>query len=698
MSDPITHEFESSVRARDAHETVLLDLPRTILPKQGSKWLITGVRKPLSSSSYDFNTYAQGVDGTVAVSTAVKQNSDQTFTGHLMMARERLLNLIDSTIHNERIALVVKALIAGDRRDFAPLRTTFQKSGLSHVIAVSGMHLALVMAGVLLLLRKAGLRRGRARIVALAFALLFTFFSGCAPSTMRAFAMASLAAVIPVTHHRICREQLVAIAVLTLILFEPRLLFSISLRLSAAAVMGIIVFTPLAHVWCRALFPLFSQKINDAIALSLTAWISTLPLSLSVFSTISIVAVPTNILAAPWVTLSFITGLLGAMASYLIPQLSWLFLAPAQFFAAGLLTLARAAAVTESNWERLFSFFNTGLLSASFTSITWVMIGLSVLLLLYFWPLPSQLLSSWILMHYPQWLLKEGNDARMRPQKIVSLLAGIALVITLVVLIAPRLISKPLAVSDKSEDGVYFLSVGQGDATYVESGEDSALIDGGPDGLVLRKALDEASVDTIDTLVITHAHADHIEGAFDLDKSYRIKRIVVAEGAQHDSRVVALARQLGVGVETMLAGDSFILGSERVEAVWPKVAVDDARANENCLVTRITEAGAQREEIPDVLITGDAEAQTIVQAEESDANRAAPVALKVGHHGSRPSLSPRLFEVVNVARAIISVGKNSYGHPKEETLERLKSEQIPFKRTDVSGTVYLPFAVGGMAQ
>ncbi len=235
---------------------------------------------------------------------------------------------------------------------------------------------------------------------------------------------------------------------------------------------------------------------------------------------------------------------------------------------------------------------------------------------------------------------------------------------------------------------VSFIDVGQGDATLVQSGGQSYLVDGGdPEaGPEVVDFLRSRGVEELDGMVATHPDADHIGGLPDVLDAFEVSTVYISGDTKGTTTYNAFLRAVqaeGARVFEARAGTRFDWGGTGATVVAPPPEVDGglfSDPNENSVALLLAFGGAR------ILLPGDAENQ----AEEymSTGLYTGPVtALKVGHHGSSSSTTPLLLSRFRPEVAVISVGNNSYGHPTPQTLRRLKTVGAEVFRTDEDGDV-----------
>ena len=228
---------------------------------------------------------------------------------------------------------------------------------------------------------------------------------------------------------------------------------------------------------------------------------------------------------------------------------------------------------------------------------------------------------------------------------------------------------------------VVFVDVGQGDAAVLRSGAWTGLVDGGPSGseAAVKAALTKLGVRRLDTLVISHLHADHTGGLPALIRRYRPRRAWVA-GSVTGSLAKAL-RGAGTVVKQARRGLTARFGKAKASVLAPGGLSGDANTDS---IVLLLQAGGRR-----VVFTGDSTGGGEAAAGASLA-RGPPVdVLKVSHHGSRSSTTGSFVGDARPRVAVISVGRNSYGHPTNETVQRLRRGGARVFSTRKSGSITL---------
>ncbi len=251
---------------------------------------------------------------------------------------------------------------------------------------------------------------------------------------------------------------------------------------------------------------------------------------------------------------------------------------------------------------------------------------------------------------------------------------------------APIVEPEPV-VTQPSEDSffeVHYLDVGQGDCSLVICDGHAMLIDGGEasESSKVYAYLKAHDISHLDYIVATHAHSDHI-GGLSGALNYASVDIAFCPVTSYDSKAfesfVKYLEKQGVSITVPAVGDSFMLGSSTVQILGPQKNYDDP--NDTSIVLKVTYGDTS------FLFTGDAERTAEADILDAGFDVSATV-LKVGHHGSDTSTSYPFLREIMPQYAVIQVGKdNSYGHPTEDTMSRLRDADVQVFRNDLQGTI-----------
>jgi competence protein ComEC len=532
--------------------------------------------------------------------------------------------------------------VVGDVSRLDPaVRESFQRTGLTHLTAVSGSNCAIVSGAVLLLCRV--LRAGpvtSALMAALGLAG-FVVLARPEPSVLRAAVMGGVALVALGAGRPRAALPALAAAVGVLLLINPELARSPGFALSVLATSGLLLIAP---GWRDGLrrggVP---AGAAEALAVPAAAQVACAPVIAAIGGGVGLLTVPANLLAIPAVAPATVLGVSAALASAVSPPvaaiLAWLASWPTWY----LVQVARIGAGLPDNtlpWP-------TGI--AGGLALAGLLAGL-------------------------------GLAGRVRMLRLAA-----AVVVAVLVLVALPL--RTLAPGWPPPGWLLVgCSVGQGDALVLRAGPGSAVvIDAGPDPAPVDGCLRRLRIRSIPLFVISHLHADHVGGAEGVLRGRTVGAVLVGQYTEPESGRTLLAeatRRAAVPMTITAAGASYQVGDLRLEVVWPTGSYRGTRSdpNNNSLVLRVTSGGVS------ILLTGDVERE----AEQGLMAAGVPLqadVLKVPHHGSSHS-TPEFLDRVRPRIGIVEVGAgNDYGHPSQATITRLRRIGARILRTDTDGDV-----------
>lgn len=544
---------------------------------------------------------------------------------------------------------LVTALITGDKTQLPDgVYSALRRSGLAHVIAVSGLHVSFLAGLITTLL---GRRRRLSAVVGICLLFFFAAVAGNTPSVQRAAFMQAMLLIAPLADRENDPPTALSTVLMVLLVVNPYAAASVSLQLSFAAVAGIFLFTgPLCEKWGRKLprkpksFWIklgcrTARVVIDSVATTLGAIVFTTPLMALYFDSISLISPLANLLALWAVSLAFLGGLAVAVLGVFLPAL------------AGLLAWVAALPVWYLQW-----------VSAALAGLPFASVSVHSIYLILCMALTYGLIALWVLWRGP------------KGRVVVPVCLSTSTLCGALILQTAALTGGSLTVS--------VLDVGQGLSVALYSKGQTALIDcGGYDaGNTAADHFQSMGLSHIDLVILTHYHDDHAAGIPQLLERMDVGLLVLPD-VEPDSALRAEIQKAAqaAGVETLLVTDGATAQLGEVElTIYPPLGSGDS--NEEGLSV-LGSAGDF-----DFLVTGDMDT-TVEGRLVKYGNLPDTELLVVGHHGSRYAASEELLQAIQPELAVISVGYNTYGHPAEETLGRLARYGCDIYRTDWSGTV-----------
>jgi competence protein ComEC len=558
----------------------------------------------------------------------------------------------------EREAALARGFVLGqDDRIDGRTRDDFQRSNLTHLLAVSGENVILlgVLAWPLLALFGLPLR---ARLVGtLCLIAIYVPVTGAGPSIQRAGVMGAAGLVAALADRPRARWYAVLLAAGATLAVNPRADGDVGWQLSFAAVVGIML-------WAKRLAAMLSGEaerrsarhaLAEAVAVTASATVATAPLMASAFDQFSPAALPANVLAAPAVApamwLGMLTGIAGQAPFLPVEPLNWL----------DSLCLAYIAQI--AHWLATPDWALLTVHLGSVWSVAAAYAGLLIAMELFL-----------------RWL--DRGKGRPRETRIRASISprGAGLIAVAALLVASAVLW-PFGgrATPGSTQGmtVRVLDVGQGDSILLQPPDgDPVLVDTGPPEDGVEDRLRQLGVDRLAAIVVTHDQSDHAGDLADLLGSVRVDRLVYG---RDDPRLRSAAVSAGAQPYRLAEGGELDSGGLQLTALWPpRELVGDTSEDPNllCLVL------VARWRHFSMLLTGDAEAESVpIDPGPMDV-------LKVAHHGSEDAGLEELLERSTPKLAVISVGAgNSYGHPAEPTLADLRDHGVPTLRTDRQGEI-----------
>ena len=537
---------------------------------------------------------------------------------------------------------LLPGLVDGDTSELDPvLAERFRVAGLSHLVAVSGTNLSMVIGTVALLLRRVRASPVTIALVSAVVLVGFVVLARPSPSVLRAAGMAGIALVALATGRQRAALPVLAAAGLGLLLWQPGLAVSAGFALSVAATAALLLVAP---GWVQALRRRrVPAGLAEALAVAAAAHLATAPIIAGLGGRISLVAIPANVLAEPVVATVTILGLLAALASVL-----WLPLA----------VLLAQLAGWPCRWLVWVAEYFGSLPGASL-------------------PWPAGVRGGLLLAG-----LSVATVLVCRRPAARALL-GVAVVLGVLIQIPGRAV-----LGGWPPPGwlVVACDVGQGDALALNAGRGSAVvIDAGPDPVLVDRCLHELGITRVPVLVLSHDHLDHVGGLAGVLHERQVDRVLsspLSEPASGIRLVLAALADRHLQLEQARAGQHLDAGQSQLDVLGPSHVFAGSRSdpNNSSVVLRATVAGVR------ILLPGDAEVEAEDDLLASGTDLRADI-LKVPHHGSAYS-DPAFLRASHARLALISVGAgNSYGHPAPTTLAELSRLGMPFARTDQQGDI-----------
>ncbi len=531
-------------------------------------------------------------------------------------------------------ALLDGMVLGGDDRIDAETKAAFQASGLAHLLAVSGTNVLLLATLALAVGGFVGVPLRPRLTAAIVLIALYVPLTGAGASIQRAGVMGAAGLIAALAGRPASRVYALGLAAAVTLALNPYAAGDVGWQLSFAAVVGLMALAPALRVRLRRWPP----ALAEAASLTAAATIATAPLLAVHFGRVSLASLPANVIVAPVVAPIMWLGMIAAALAQIDPALA----APLNAINGPLVGFVDGAANTAAAVPH-------GVLTLRLPGALGALAGYAALALVWRAPRPALVVVALAIV----FLVARGSGGLPPP--------------------------KP------GETVVSFLDIGQGDATLIQRDGRAVLFDTGPPGGPIVSRLRELGVERLDTLVTTHAQADHEGMAIPVVDRFHPR--VIVDGGRGWSTAVqraypAAARSAGARLTDLAAGDTLRLGTLTIRFLSPTAEAERlppvGDPNNRALVAQVTSGSF------DLLLTADAESDVTGSLDLPQVE-----ALKVAHHGSADPGLPAELETLRPQVAAIEVGRrNTYGHPTPETLKALRTVPHVY-RTDQDGTVQL---------
>jgi competence protein ComEC len=682
-------EIGSSEDRQEVSGNVLLFAPHYPAYHYGDELQVTGMlEKPPQLDDFDYEGYLerQGIYSTMLYP---KIEILETGKGFKPLAwvyglRNSLSQTLAQVLPEPQSALA-QGILLGVRYNIPPeVKADFVSSGTAHLLAISGLHLS-ILAGILLSIGiwLFGKRRYIYIWLALGIIWLYALLTGMQTPIIRGAIMASLFLAAELLGRQRTAITSLAFAAAIMVGISPQILWDASFQLSFLSMAGLIFLAPpLMALGRNAVSKSIGEEgigvslasiVTDSLGVTLAATIAVWPLIAHYFGIVSLSSPLANLLALPAMPGIIVTGalagLIGLFALPVAQVIGWL----AWLFTSYLLLVV------------------TGFASLPLSSVKISSLGMPAIVGYY----AALAVTIWLVSQRKKlgaWASTVKSWLRSAAEKSLDLASQTSKRYVIPPLLVLAVLASVAAASMPDDRlHVSFLNVGEGDAILLQKGSQQVLVDGGPSPQELGMGLGTQMPfwdRTIELVILTHPHADHIAGLVDVLQRYKIGQVLYPD-LDYESPLYQewsdLIKEKDIKYTPAQAGQELNLGDGvKIQVLNPQAPLltgTESDIDNNGVVLHIIMGRVS------FLLTADIGWETEFELINRRTDLVSTV-LKVAHHGSETSSTPSFLAAVAPKVAIISVGENSYGHPSPEVLARLSklgAENI--LRTDERGTI-----------
>lgn len=557
-------------------------------------------------------------------------------------------------------ASLLVALLIGKKENLAEkVQEAFRKSSLSHMLAVSGAHTSYVMLAITYLLSIGRVEKKKSKFITILFLLFFMQLTGNTPSVTRACYMAIYLIVSQLCHKRVSVFSAICFSMLLSMIQNPYCIFDVGFQLSYGGTIGIVLLFPILqnkigraqrkkeqkNILKTGTFSKqmqkISEKIKDMVFITLSANIILFPIILFHFNTFSLTFLLSNLLASPLMGILIILGFFTIFLSFFFLPLANLFAIALRFF--------------------LQLFFQIVLFTSNlpFSQRKLATPKLSLLIFYY--------LAFGLFLFYQKQRKKDKKSIKRKKFLVIF---------SFILLLCFSYVKLPGALQ------IHFIDVGQGDAMLVITPKQKTILfDGGGSenfdvgkNTLLPYLLDKG-ITKLNYIFISHFDSDHVKAILTLLEEIKVEQVIISqqgENSENYEKFRNIIKEKRIQVSIVKKGDVIPVEKEvQVQILWPREEqIQENKLNNNSIVAKLTYQNFS------MLVTGDIEqiAEQEIWQDNKGTNELKSTILKVAHHGSKTSSTQEFLEQVKPKIALIGVGeKNTFGHPNQEVLERLKS-------------------------
>lgn len=558
-----------------------------------------------------------------------------------------LLSAININI-DDPVKEFIKALILGERSNLnVNWEDNFRRAGANHLLAISGLHIGFISIFILLLLNRLPISEITETIILTIFLLIYVIITGFRASVLRASLLALLYKYFKLLNIEIDFYSIISLVLFIILLINPYQLFSIGLQLSFLVLLMIIS-------WAK----IIQRYFCTTLAVSIAAQLGSIPLTAYYFNTLSPAGIITNLWAIPMVS----------VIVFLVLTHFTLYL----FFPVLAVLSGKIIFLLSTILKKGISLMSS-LPSAELKVIT---------------PSVITVFLSYIILFTIAYLINNRDKISKKNFRLYkfSLIFLISFIIFITVILPTQ--------NNLLE--IYCLDIGQGDSIFIKTPKNRTLLvdTGGVSGNLSKVKgtiipfLLSQGIKTIDFLIITHFDGDHCTKAELLIEQNFIKNLIVSKNLDINyyktKKIIDKAKEKGINIYWVEDNDKLNLQSVQLKYLAPIKGLYFKSRNDNSIVFKLTYEDFE------MLFTGDIEkdAEDAILNYGSEKEIKADI-LKVAHHGSETSSIKEFINKVRPKEAIISVGKNKYGHPNSKIIKKLKIIKSRVWRTDHNGAIII---------
>lgn len=690
------NKYIVEVKYKNKNLKFYISTKKDIELKYGDKIAFSGTytrpEKQRNYKGFDYSQYIKQlkVYGTIMCEKIqfIKNNQGN---GIFKISNQILERIVSKTkkVLNEETASILLGLILGNKTDIdEQTQDDFRNASMSHILAISGMHVAYVLLGINFIFKKLFGKRNT-EIISIFILIFYMFITNFSPSIVRAGIMGIILIFSKLIYRKNDIYNTISISLFLILIYNPFLIQNLGLLLSYGGVIGIVIFNKyilnilkninvknkIYKYKIRPKIGRYIDKIKEIISVSISVQLFILPLIISSLNTFNPYFLISNLI------LSFVIGpvvILGFIFIILILINSSIAEIFSPLIQIGITILKLISNIGKLPFSKIYVATPTIFLISIYYLFLFV-----------------------LFLCYNIYSIKNPSKTQIRVKNLIALMKinlrkngkKVRLIIIIIILSFSVIYCIPKKLK------IHFIDVGQGDSSLIITPQKKTiLIDGGgssnSDFDVGKSTLIPYILDrgftSIDIVIISHFDQDHVGAIFTLLQELRVGRVYIskqAENSENYEKFLKIISEKNIKVYGVMAGNKIHIEKNLyLDILWPTENLISTNAlNNNAMVFNLHYKKFS------MLFTGDIEEASekeILKLYSKNKDLLKANILKVAHHGSKTSSTSEFINVVNPKIAVIGVGNNNkFGHPNENVLERLKQLGCKVFRTDLGGEI-----------
>lgn len=603
--------------------------------------------------------------------------------------KQYVQNIIYSSMSDIN-ANVAIPMIYGDRTNLdTEIKEDFESIGVSHLMSVSGTHIASFMLIINTLPRvkrkykkiKCKINKNNKKnkttiilkgVIQIICILAYIAFTGFGVSVFRAGIMLIISIICNMLNINKSKYMSWSISLAFVLFISPYAIFGTGMQLSFLASLGIIVFwKDISKLFCKITYNIKNEILKkiveyilENLSITIAVQLMIIPVQMQAFNRLPFPILISNLILGIISILIRVFGTFGIILSF-IPEVSCTIFVITEVFVELLIKI--------SNVFKTISF---GINVVSMPFIFFVLYYLCIFILAIYFKLKNVVNKN------------EKSASNISFNKLIKYVKNVAIVLTICIVMFGIILNIYTVYISKY---VYFFNVEQGDMSYIKHGKDSAIVDMGSmrNNLAfntISNYFKSNNITKVDVIVISHMHKDHINGLEKFLEKYKVGQIIYSKPkvtSENYTKFLNVLNKYDVTRKQVRAGDKINVGKIEIDILLPgnKYIISDDEENANSLVCKITVKDKE------LLYMGDGSFETEEELLKLNYDIENIDILKVGHHGSKTATSNSFIQKIEPQYAVISAHKKYYGHPHQNTIDTMRENNVWIYLTEKQGAI-----------